>query len=56
MALKITGIPELLASFSPLPPSPEDPCGRKTIVRKLIGAASTGFGGDDEFVTRTTIG
>jgi hypothetical protein len=34
----------------------EDPSDRSTVLRKATLAAITGFGGEEESVTRTTIG
>ena len=56
VTLRITGMPELPELVSPLPPAEDDPPGRSTVLRNVTVAAKTGFGGEEESVTRTMIG
>ena len=56
LTLRMTGIAGLPEFVSPSPPPEGVPPGRNTVVKNVTGAASTGFGGDEESVTRTMAG
>jgi len=56
LTCRITGVAGLPEWVSSLPPLGGVPPRRWTVVRKATLAAITGFGGEAESVTRTTIG
>src|SRR5208283_1398411 len=56
LTLRMTGMDGLPELESPPPAPGAAPPGRRTVVRNVTVAPSTGFGGDDESVTRTTTG